>query len=551
MRTITLCFFISLVLVFSCNQGADQQSSVTGIDKLASQFFNININKDTVLKTLNGAILDIAKGSLSSSDSVVQLEIKEAYSLEEMIKARLTTQSNGQPLSSGGMLYINAAGGQQIKITKAIRVAVPTKFYNSKMQLYKGEQTADGINWTNPVPLSNNPLARQIETGEQLFKANCRSCHKVDVDFVGPALAHVIARKSREWVYSHHKTFPANTATTDSVGKMDERLAPDFITDSSTYLEPSDRFDLNMLYLANSPYYYMACMQQYFKTAATQMNHLKNSQLDSIYSYIQNETGRLQVPYPNNNYSSSVDSCKAYYAVLNKLLGKKAQFQKDSIIQKVKDFRPPAGTVPPVRSAPQTGTVPSAPAPAYPDNKVDPEETSSLYYQFNIDVVGWYNIDALLNTFDNKTETELRVRLIGTYKASLSVNLMVPVINTFLEGGKLNGNEGDYGFYTKDGKIPLPENAKAYIIVMGEADGQLLYAKKEFIVSKQQRIEIEAQPATTEEFNASIKAIGSANINIKATETQTGKDLKENEKQIQEAEKLKPTRCSCECGSLK
>lgn len=183
--------------------------------------------------------------------------------------------------------------------------------------------------------------------------------------------------------------------------------------------------------------------------------------------------------------------------------------------------------------------------------EIDPEETSSLYYQFNIDVVGWYNIDALLNTFDNKTETELRVRLIGTYKASLSVNLVVPVINTFLEGGKLSGNEGDYGFYTKDGKIPLPENAKAYIIVMGEADGQLLYAKKEFIVSKQQRIEIEAQPATTEEFNASTKAIGSANINIKATETQTGKDLKENEKQIQEAEKLKPKRCSCDCGSLK
>jgi len=539
MRTTTVCLLMSLALIISCNQGADQRSSLTGVDKLASQFFNININKDTVLKTLNGAILDIAKGSLSSSDSVVKLEIKEAYSLEEMIKARLTTQTNGQPLSSGGMLYINAAGGQAITITKAIRVAVPTKFYNSKMQLYKGEQTADGINWTNPVPLSNNPLARQIETGEQLFKASCASCHKVDVDFVGPALAHVIARKSREWVYGHHKTFPAKKDAPDSLGGLEERISNDYFFDTSSYLEPSDKYDLNTLYLASSPYYYMSCMQQYFKTGAPSINHLKTSQLDSIYRYIQNETGRLQVPYPNNNYSSSVDSCEKYYAVLNKLLNKKKQLQKDSTKQKVKDFRPPAGYTP--SSAP----------PAYPDNSVHPEDNNSLYYQFNIDVVGWYNIDALLNTFDNKMETELRVRLIGTYKASLSVNLVVPVINTFLEGGKLNGNEGEYGFYTRDGKIPLPENAKAYIVVMGEADGQLLYAKKEFIVSKQQRFEIEAQPATIEEFNASIKAIGSANINIKAVETQTGKDLKENDKQIKEAEKLKPKRCSCDCWGNK
>ena len=525
-----------LVLIFSCNQQSDQRSSLTGIDKLASQFFNININKDTVLKTLNGAILNITKGSLSSSDSVVQLEIKEAYSLEEMIKASLTTQTKGQPLSSGGMLYINAAGGQQIKIIKAIKVAVPTKFYNNKMQLYKGEQTADGINWTKPIPLANNPLARQIETGEQLFKATCSSCHKVDVDFVGPALAHVIARKSKEWAYNYHKGFPANTATPDSAGQKEDRLASDFVLDTSKDLKPSDRYDLNMEFLTSSPYYYIACLQEHFKTGAPQMNHLKTSQLDSIYTYIQNETGRLLVPYPNNNYSSSIDSCEAYYAVLNKLLNKKRQLEKDSTKQKVKDFRPPAGSVPPA---------------TYPENSIIAEDANSLYYQFNIDVVGWYNIDALLNTFDNKIETELRVRLIGTYKASLSVNLVVPVINTFLEGGKLSSNDGEYGFFTKDGKIPLPENAKAYIIVMGETDGQLLYAKKEFIVSKQQRIEIAAQPATIEEFNASIKAIGSTSINIKAVETQAGKDLKENEKQIKEAEKLKPKRCSCDCGGKK
>jgi hypothetical protein len=225
--------------------------------------------------------------------------------------------------------------------------------------------------------------------------------------------------------------------------------------------------------------------------------------------------------------------------VLNKLLGRKRELEKDSTKQKVKDFRPPVGSVP------------SSGAPAYPDNSIHPEDNNSLYYQFKIEVVGWYNIDALLNTFENRIETELRVRLIGTYKASVSVNLVVPVINTFLEGGKLSGNDGEYGFYTKDGKIPLPENAKAYIVVMGETNGQLVYAKKEFIVSKSQNVEITPEVTTAEALNASVKAIGAVNINIRAVETETGKNLKENEKQLKEAEKLKPKNCSCDCNSKK
>jgi len=534
MKMIIVSLLIFLVAILSCNQQSDRRS-LPDTGKLTSQFFNININKDTILKTLNGAILDIAKGSLSATDSVVHLEIKEAYSLEEIILARLATQTNGQPLSSGGMLYINAVGGQEVKITKAINVSVPTKFYNKQMQLYKGEQTDKGINWVDPVPLSESPVAKQIDNGEQLFKANCSSCHKVAVDFVGPALAHVIARKGREWVYNHHKAFSADSSKSTEPIYSDGGIKNDYEESSNRIIE-SDRYDLNMLYLTSSPYYYLACLQEHFKTGAPQMNHLKNSQLDSIYRYIENETGRLAVPYPNSNYSSSIDSCEKYYAVLNKLLRRKAELEKDSTKQKEKNFRPPAGSVPP---------------PAYPDNSVHPEDNRSLYYQFKIDVVGWYNIDALLNTFDNKIGTELRVRLMGTYKASVSVNLVVPVINTFLEGGKLSSNDGDYGFYTKDGKIPLPENAKAYIIVMGETNGQMLYAKKEFIVSKNQRFEITPEPATIEQFNASIKAIGSSTIGIKAVETQTGKDLKENEKQIKEAEKLRPQKCSCDCGLKK
>ena len=538
MRKTFIAFFLLLLTgIISCNESSRKSFSITGVDKITSQFFKINIHKDTVLKTLNGAFLDIPGESISSSDSLVQLEIKEAYTLEQIIKANLTTQSNGQPLSSGGMIYINAANGQTIKITKAIRVAVPAKYLDKKMQLYKGNQTDSGINWNNPVALTDNPLLNKIDEGALLFKVNCGNCHKVDVDFKGPALAHVINRKGKDWAYYYQHGFPSQDVpvpgTIYADGKYNEYNETDTVKDTPMV---DSLEQMNFIYTTG--FYYSACLKQHFATEETNFPNLKKASFDAIYKFIQNETERLQVPYPNNNFTTCLDSCERYIAVMNKLLTKRKALEKDSVPQKIKDFRPPADYVP------LNGT------PIYPDNNVEAESNKSLYYQFTIDVVGWYNIDALLNSFDNKTETELRVKIAGYYKAAVSVNLVVPVINTFLEGGKLSGN-ADYGFYTKDGHIPLPLNAKAYILVMGEASGQIVFAVKEFIIAEKQSFEIIPQQATIEDFNAAVEAIGNANIKIKSVETQAGKDLKGNDKQLKEAENLKPKNCDCDCGLLK
>jgi cytochrome c2 len=464
------------------------------------------------------------------------LEVKEAYTLEQMIKANLTTQSNGQPLSSGGMIYVNAANGQAIKIIKAIKVAVPTRYLDKKMQLYKGDETDSCINWNNPVTLTDNPMLSKIDEGALLFKNNCGSCHKVDVDFKGPALAHVIYRKGKDWAYNYEHGIPASTAPVSVPIYTEGSFNNYYETDTSKKVPLLDSL-AQMSFVYNTGFYYPICLKEHFAIEDTKFPHLNNTALDAIYRYIQNETERLQVPYPNNNFTTCLDSCENYLAAINKLLDKRKALQKESVPQKIKNFRPPPDYVP-------------STTPVYPDNSVEAEASKSLYYQFSISVVGWYNIDALLNSFDNKTETELRVRIAGRYKANVSVNLVVPVINTFLEGGKLTA-DGDYGFYTKDGRIPLPLNAKAYILVMGETSGRIVFAVKEFIIAEKQSIEINPQPSTIENFNAAVNAIGNANIQIKSVETQAGKDLKENERQLKEAEKLKPKNCGCDCNLLK
>lgn len=38
--------------------------------------------------------------------------------------------------------------------------------------------------------------------GERLFKDNCKSCHRIHQDAVGPALSGVTKRRSKEWLYA-------------------------------------------------------------------------------------------------------------------------------------------------------------------------------------------------------------------------------------------------------------------------------------------------------------------------------------------------------------
>ena len=56
----------------------------------------------------------------------------------------------------------------------------------------------------NPVPVSI-PETRLHKEGEYLFKANCKSCHKIHQDAVGPALSGITKRRSRKWIYAFIK----------------------------------------------------------------------------------------------------------------------------------------------------------------------------------------------------------------------------------------------------------------------------------------------------------------------------------------------------------
>src|SRR5690349_4539167 len=120
-KSFRLLAFIPVFLgtaFFACQSNTEVHFKQINQDSLPVQQYLIDNSHDTVLHTANGALVEIARGSFS--DKETKLQIKEAYSLEQMILAGLTTQAGDQLLSSGGMIYVNTEDkkGQILKPLK-------------------------------------------------------------------------------------------------------------------------------------------------------------------------------------------------------------------------------------------------------------------------------------------------------------------------------------------------------------------------------------------------------------------------------------------------
>lgn len=129
---------------------------------LPYQFFTINNEKDTVIETENGIVFAIpANAFVDENGKSVKgnylLEVKEAITLEDILKSGLETRSGDQLLETAGMFYINGRQNNtslNINPENGIYANIPTQKVDPEMQLFEGKRKADGgIDWINPKPL--------------------------------------------------------------------------------------------------------------------------------------------------------------------------------------------------------------------------------------------------------------------------------------------------------------------------------------------------------------------------------------------------------------
>lgn len=515
-----LLLFLFVFAIASCSH--QKTASILNTDVLPKQTFRINTTTDTVLKTAGGASIKIDNGSLSGND--VELEVKEAYSFEDIVSAGLTTQSNGRPLSSGGMIYINAVD-KNIKIVKPVKVSLPTKAYDVEMKLFKGEEGEGKINWGEPQ-LFPDTLSPYLMRGKDLFTAMCANCHAYDRILAGPALAGLESRgpwKNRLALLQ----FTANPENYIAHNCYARNLAAQF----NGQIMPS----FPMLYGVDS---FPARMK---------------SDLNALYDYLRNEDIKYGIDLTDNYVPNPCDdSCFRYDSVrfaVEERLERLALNRKDLIdsngnrIHYQRFNNTGTARLPDVRE--EQGTIPK--------NLVDTADDKAVYYRFDIKSFGWYNVDKLLDVAKADACT-LSVIVDEQLSKEIDVFMAVPKYKTFERGGKLSDGL-QYGFYSRDGKIPLPPGEKAAVFALGEADGQIIFAAAQFVSTVENKIQLLPGPVSKDVLAEEIKRLALERISVQAAGSKNAAEIKKIEEEMSRQqgipESFRPRSCDCNCGQAK
>jgi mono/diheme cytochrome c family protein len=494
---------IFILSIFSCNSNITTYSKYLNKESLTSQFITIDNRSDTLIKTANGALLKIAKGSFSAD--VVKLEIKEAYTIEQMILAGLVTKSNDKLLSSGGMIYINAID-EKIQIKKPVSISIPTTFYDGKMQLFKGEEKDGKVNWTNPVPLSIDSLPPYLQAGKLLFEQSCLSCHTLDKDGTGPKLSGLESRgpwKDRDKLIA----FTKNPAA--------------FIPKTC----------------------YTKALQRAYNQIMPAYPQLGDTAMNAIYDYIRNEDLRKGINLTNNYNSTCDDSCWAYDSVLHAI--EYSRNKRREIIESNESEQRLKYDIQNSRGGWKVNDKGKV------NDKVAAENYQSIYYQFQISATGWYNIDQMIDMNKDLENALLKVKVQGQNENGVSVFLAIPALRVFADGGRLDDGE-EYGFYKNDGTIPLPIGSEMYVFAISEGDDKVLFDYKKVIAVKNQTINLNLTPVSKEEFNSVIKSWSLSGIDISSKDSKIRMQLKAVDNDIKQLksslEQLQPKNCDCSCG---
>lgn len=491
-------FFALLVLFTSCTDGDIKRykNVLLDVSKLESATYTINISENNTIVSAKGAIINIPAGAIKSESEKIDITISEAYDINDMVKANLATQANGIPLSSGGMINIKA--DVTAEIVMPLSAYVPTKYNQKGMQVYKGEGNEEGlIDWTSPEPLADTPTYA-LERGKQLFQNNCSSCHNPTKDATGPELAYVSITRDKEWMYAFTRHSARLIASGDSRAN----------------------------YIFNA----------WGKTAMTAFPNLTDEQLDDLYGYLQN------IAYENNLQNKEMDcydSCMASGDLLDVLYEKSKLIGEQGLSALVNYYE---------REEPLGAWEPVVKDTIYTDTLVAIERGKVGYYEFNVDAFGWYNIDMVADDLPGAEESLLTVMIKDDMDMQLHIYLVIPSNKIFNEGGHVNGRNKVYGFYKSDGRLPLVHGRQAYILAMGEKDGDIVFGKTSFITEAEQVFDIKLEPIEKETFNKIINSMNFDGVELTVEDSKNADSLREFNEELEQLRSLNPyfpVNCNC------
>lgn len=455
---------ISLFLI-ACNSVKQPLLNQTN---LAGNSIKLKSNLAYNFKTPKGAVIKIAANSFDAPENeLIDFEIKEAYSMQDILKTGLVTESNGQLLRSGGMIYLNATvNNKKIDLLKPLNVSIPSDVFDDKMKVFKGEIKQDStINWVDPRSLDSGRVARQMAIGGQLFKANCADCHKPSNDFTGPALGGCRQRGTdADWAFR-------------------------FTNNTNSMLERDT---------------YARSLWAKYGSRMTQFN-LKYKELEAIFDYCDNEADLNPRAEPNTMPIEmppvNRDTTKGLGTFINPC-GLDTVYiptPSDEI-----EVLPLVDTVPIILNSedltPRLSDASSTEG--YRKGFNEPNPTKGMY-DFTIKTLGWYNIDAYVAGYDESTYVEVNVELQMQDDADMNVYLFYPS-KKMLSVGTAIGKHS-FNFDKVDGKIPLFLNDSVIVLAFGSKGDKTYYGATTFIAKEKQTINLPIKPVGAEELQKFIE----------------------------------------------
>jgi mono/diheme cytochrome c family protein len=474
-----ILLFVPVLLVFSCNNSTKSHPKPFSADMLATQLFSIDPARDTSLQTLHGSIIRIPADAFNTN-SEVDIIIKEAFTPAEILAAGLTTESDGRPLRSGGMIYINAtAEGDSVTLNKPLQVSIPNSTYDSAMQVFKGEETdSAGINWVDPQPTDTTPQSKKWDNGKTLFRSKCASCHHIFAPLTGPALGGVEDRwrdrsKLYEWIWNSERLvargYPKAVETSKySAGAMvpfEGALTKVEIDDilfyiSNEYNSPTARLE----------------EQRYADSMRSVVAVTDTSLLEDLFA------GAFNTPCGLDTIYRRIPKAEETF------LDMPGEIVKDTIKREID------GTIPEKAEDIDDG---------FRNGFGDFNPTSGMY-DFEVNTLGWYNIDAFVIGYDGTVSAKLIVMLKNLPDdAPLHVYLFCPQDKTLSVGGR--GIDGRYYFDKIDGGIPLFLNQRGIIIAFGSYKDKMYYGSTEFRIQREQLITVIAKETTEEQMREELQ----------------------------------------------
>jgi len=462
MRIILL--LILLGSLYSCQETQEEQKET------AVSTFTINPSQRNIVQGKKNGILIIPEDCFVDEEGnvikeEVEVQLTEAYSIEDMLDYNLETSSPGGLLVSGGMINLEATtiSGEKVEIANEKTITLQktaSKLDTNQYQFF----TQASEQWDNPEPpnpyLTYLPLDRHPEVYVYLDNRD------------SPKLEDLVITTIKQEDRDEYRDDLSTRSFLEGAGRYFNGYEPTIISDevldksflsSKEYQErfaalpPSDEgisitTHLTYLKYLDKPLWVADSMV---------LKELKKELLYYQKELLENEKD----PYYLFEIELTQHFIKVFTAFKNQY---KTTFSPDRFteeeLEAINQF-------------------------------YQKLSTDKFIQSFSIRKVGWHNIDFLYEKHPLKS-TSLVV----------TTNLDVEKIALVLKDDKAisQGKRKEVKSFTFPGKLP---QVPAYLIALGEEDGKFFFCKKEIKIGQNEVEELELKPSSQEEISKVLEEI--------------------------------------------